>query len=46
MESYRAKAEIVSSAEVFCEEYAIASYENTEVESPTIIGAQAANELL
>ncbi len=28
MESYRAKAEIVSSAEVFCEEYAIASYEN------------------
>lgn len=46
MESYRAKAEIVSSAEVFCEEYAIARYENAEVDSPTIIGAQAANELL
>ena len=46
MESYRAKAEIVSSAEVFCDEYAIARYENTEVDSPTIIGAQAANELL
>lgn len=46
MESYRAKAEIVSSAEVFCDEYAIARYENAEIDSPTIIGAQAANELL
>ena len=32
MESYRAKAEIVSSAEVFCDEYAIARYENAEIE--------------
>ena len=35
-----------SSAEIFREEYAIARFENEEVDSPTIIGAQAANELL
>lgn len=46
MESYRAKAEIVSGAQVFCREYAIATCQNTEIDSPTIIGAQAANELL
>ncbi len=46
LEWYRAKSSIVSSAEIFHEEYAIARFENEEIESPTIIGAQAANELL
>ena len=43
---YRERSKVVSSAEVFREEYAIARFENEEVGSPTIIGAQAANELL
>ena len=43
---YRAKSQIISNAEIFHEEYAIARFENEEIESPTIIGAQAANELL
>ena len=46
MESYRAKAEIISSAKVYREKFAIARGENLHIESPTIIGAQAANELL
>ncbi len=46
LESYRVKAEIISSAEVFHNEYAIARCTNQDIESPTIIGAQAANELL
>ncbi|MEE1315402.1 MAG: DHH family phosphoesterase [Faecalimonas sp.] len=46
MESYRVKAEIIGSAEVFQKQYAIAQCTNTEIDSPTIIGAQAANELL
>lgn len=46
MESYRAKAEIISKAEVYREEYAIARGYNEDIDSPTIIGAQAANELL
>lgn len=46
MESYRAKAEIISSAEVYHEKFAIAVGSHLTIESPTIIGAQAANELL
>ena len=46
MESYRAKAEIISSSEVYREKFAIAIGMNLHIESPTIIGAQAANELL
>jgi len=46
MDAYRAKAAIISSAEVYHEKIAIAAGENLNVESPTIIGAQAANELL
>ena len=46
MESYRAKAEIISSAEVYRNRFAIAKGEHLHIESPTIIGAQAANELL
>ena len=43
---YREKAKIVSSAEIYHQEYAIARFENETIDSPTIIGAQAANELL
>ena len=46
MDAYRAKAAIISSAEVYREKLAIAVGDNLDVESPTIIGAQAANELL
>lgn len=46
IESYRAKAEIISSSEVYHEKFAIAKGVNLHIESPTIIGAQAANELL
>ncbi len=43
---YRERSKIVSGAEIYRAEYAIARFENEEVDSPTIIGAQAANELL
>ncbi len=46
LEWYRERSKVVSSAEIFHEEYAIARFENEDVDSPTIIGAQAANELL
>lgn len=46
IDSYRVKAEIISSAEVYKSVYAIARCQNKDIESPTIIGAQAANELL
>ena len=43
---YREKSKIVSNAEIYHKEYAIARFENESIDSPTIIGAQAANELL
>lgn len=46
MDSYRAKASIISNAEVYRKQFAIAKGENLKADSPTIIGAQAANELL
>ena len=46
IEAYRAKAAIISSAEVYQDKFAIARGENLHIESPTIVGAQAANELL
>lgn len=46
MASYRAKAAIISSAKVYRDVFAIARGEHLSIESPTIIGAQAANELL
>lgn len=45
MESYRAKAETVRMVEVYREEYAIAECPGG-IESPTVLGAKAANELL
>lgn len=46
IEAYRAKAEIISNAEVYRERFAIATGVGLNIESPTIVGAQAANELL
>lgn len=46
MAAYQARAEIISNAEVYREKFAISVGRNLQVESPTIIGAQAANELL
>lgn len=46
MEAYKAKAEIVGNVEMYREDFAIASTDNLKVDSPTIIGAQVANELL
>lgn len=46
IEWYREKSKIISGAEVYRSEFAIAQYDNEEIESPTILGAQAANELL
>ena len=45
MESYRAKAEAMRRAEVYREEYAIAQCPG-DIESPTVLAAQTANELL
>lgn len=45
MESYRAKAETVRMAEVYRKEYAIAECPG-DIDNPTVLGAQAANELL
>ncbi|SHN62372.1 c-di-AMP phosphodiesterase, consists of a GGDEF-like and DHH domains [Butyrivibrio hungatei DSM 14810] len=43
---YKAKADAVSQAEVYQNRYAISVLINDDIQSPTIIGAQAANELL
>lgn len=46
MPSYKARAEAVRHAEVFMENYAISMCPARDIENPTIVGAQAANELL
>ena len=46
MEAYRARAETVRNAEVYRGCFAISVFPNAKVESPTVAGAQAANELL
>ena len=43
---YKAKADAVSQAEIYREDYAISVCKSEGLESPTIVGAQAANELL
>ena len=43
---YRAKADAVSQAKIFMDEYAISVCTSEGVSSPTVVGAQAANELL
>lgn len=46
LESYRAKADIIGNAEIYRDCFIIARGAGMEIESPTIVGAQAANELL
>ena len=46
VEDYRARAEAVRRAEIFEKEFAISECPSEGLESPTVIGAQAANELL
>ena len=46
MKDYQAKADAVRKAEVFMDAFAISECSAEGLESPTIIGAQAANELL
>lgn len=43
---YKAKADAVSQAEIYRQSYAISICRGEHVQSPTIVGAQAANELL
>ncbi len=46
MENYRARGDAISNAEVFREYFAISVCNSEGLESPTVVGAQAANELL
>ncbi|MCR4831516.1 MAG: DHH family phosphoesterase [Pseudobutyrivibrio sp.] len=47
METYKARAEVVRNAQTYRDAFAIAECEpDGSVESPTVVGAQAANELL
>ncbi len=46
LEDYKARADVVRQAEVYREKFAISLFLATDVESPTVMGAQAANELL
>ena len=43
---YKAKADAVSQAEIYKQCFAISVCTNEDLQSPTIVGAQAANELL
>ena len=43
---YKAKADTVSQAEIYRQSYAISICTSEDIQSPTVIGAQAANELL
>lgn len=46
VEDYRAKGEAIRNAELFREHFAISECPSEGLESPTVVGAQAANELL
>ena len=46
MNDYKARAAAVSEAEIFAQAYAISVCPSEGLESPTVVGAQAANELL
>ena len=43
---YKAKADAVSQAEIYKKSFAISTCSSEDIQSPTIVGAQAANELL
>ncbi len=46
LEDYKAKASTISNAEIYKDDYAISICDAKDVETPTTVGAQAANELL
>lgn len=46
IDSYKARAEAVRTAEIYRDFFAIAKAPSEGLESPTVVGAQAANELL
>ena len=46
LESYKARAEAVRTASIYRNYFAIARCPSEGVDSPTVVGAQAANELL
>ena len=46
MKEYMAKAKAVASSEIFMDNYAFAECEAAGLDSPTVIGAQIANELM
>lgn len=46
MDSYKARAEAVRHAEIYLQNYAISTCPSENLESPTVTGAQVANELL
>ncbi|MGN6715154.1 DHH family phosphoesterase [Anaerocolumna jejuensis] len=46
MDEYKAKAEAISATEVYMEHYAITVCTSAGINSPTVLGAQVANELL
>lgn len=46
MDAYKARAEVVRHAEVYRGAFAISICPADKIESPTIVGAQAADELL
>ena len=46
MDSFKARAEIVRAAELFHDKYAISACNGNGLSSPTVVGSQAANELL
>ena len=46
MNEYKAKADAVKNAEIFSDHFAITKCEARGLESPTVVGAQVANELL
>lgn len=46
LDDYRAKAEVIHNAEIYRGHYAFSTCSGEGLESPTVIGAQAANDLL
>lgn len=46
IEDYKAKATAIQNTEIYKEKYAISICDAKDVSSPTVVGAQAANELL
>ena len=46
MQDFKARADVIKSAEIYEDKYAISVLHAENLDSPTVVGAQAANELL